>query len=171
MSERARALKVGGALLTVLVIGLIVGFVLLGGNDAPPSNGSPSPTSTDVKTQVEAAYLDAWDVWDEAMRNLDPSRLSDAMTGRALQAVAAQVEEARRKNEPVSIEAEHNYRIDIVDATTASVDDNYINHSVRLDPETGQPKESPPSKRVHKSFTMRLVDGTWKLAEIIGFDS
>lgn len=171
MTERARVLKVGGSLLGLLVVGLIVGFVLLGGNGSPTSNGSPSPTPTDVKAQVEVAYLRAWDVWDDAMRTLDPSRLSTAMTGRALQAVTDQVEEARRKNEPVSIEAEHNYRIDIVDEATASVDDNYINHSVRLDPETGQPKESPPSKRVHKSFTMKLVDGTWKLAEIIGFDS
>lgn len=171
MAERARVLKVGGALLGVLVVGLIVGFVLLSGDDSPGPNGNPSPTSTDVKTQVEVAYLRAWDVWDDAMRRLDPSGLPAAMTGRALKAVTDQVQEAKRKNEPVSIEAEHNYRIDLVNASTASVDDNYINHSVRLDPQTGEPKESPPSKPVHKSFTMKLVDGTWKLAEIIGFDS
>lgn len=171
MAERARTLKVGGILLAIVVAGLIVGFLLVGRNGTSPGPGGSTSPTADVKAQVETAYLRAWDVWADALRRLDASGLPEAMTGDALRAVTQQVDDARRKNEPIRIEVEHKYSITLVDAVTASVDDNYINHSVRLDPKTGQATEPVPNKRVHKSFTMKLVNGTWRLAQIIGFES
>jgi hypothetical protein len=175
MSERARVLKVGAALLALLAAGLVVGFLVLRGNNDSPmpsasATGTPTPTSTDVRAQVEQAYLHAWDVWAEALLELDPSRLPEVLTGRALQAVQQRLEEQREKNQPVRLRAEHNYRILIIDQTTASVDDRYVNHSVRLDPDTLEPIAEDPNQRLRTSFTMRLVDGTWKIAEIIESD-
>jgi hypothetical protein len=176
MSTRSRTLAVGGVLLTVLVAGLLVGFLALGNDErssgstrtTPP--GSATETPADTQAQVEQAYLDAWDVWTDALLNLDASRLSEAFTGRALELITAQVEEQRRSDEPIQIRAEHNYTIAILDAETASVDDRYINHNVRLDPETLEPIEEDPNRREHRSFTLKLVDGTWKIERIIEYE-
>lgn len=176
MSERARVLKVGGSLLGLVVVGLVVGFIALRGDGAPPpapsseSTEDPAPTPTDPRAQVEQAYLHAWDVWADALRELDPAPLSEVLTGEALDVVQGRLEEQRANNQPVRLRAEHNYRIVMIDEATASVDDRYVNHSVRLDPETLEPIEDDPNQRLHTSFTMRLVDGTWKIAEIIEYD-
>jgi hypothetical protein len=176
VSERARVLKVGAALLALLTAGLVVGFLVLRGNkDSPPpstsTTGTPTPTSTDVRAQVEQGYLHAWDVWAEALMELNPSRLPEVLMGQALEVITGQVEEQARKNQPVQIRVEHNYRIVIVNDTTASIDDRYINHNVRLDPETLEPIEEDPNHRERTSFTMKLVDGTWRISEIIEYES
>ena len=94
MSTRSRTLAVGGVLLAVLVAGLLVGFLALGNDDqssgtttTPPVTTSATPT--DPRAQVEQAYLDAWDVWADALLKLDASRLPEAFTGRALSVITA----------------------------------------------------------------------------------
>ncbi len=175
MTTRSRTLAVGGVLLAAVVGVLLVGFLAFG-DDGPPSGAtetgppiSPSETSTDPRAQVEQAYLDAWDLWEESLVQLDASRLSEAFTGPALAVVTNQVEEQKRKNEPVQIRAEHHYSITMIDSQTASVEDRYINHNVRLDPETLEPIEPDEETRVRRSFTLTLVDSTWKIAEIIEY--
>jgi len=174
MSPRSRTLTVGGVLLAALVAGLLVGFLALG-NDDPSSGTTTTPqvttsaTPSDPRAQVEQAYLHAWDVWADALLQLDASRLPEAFTGRALELITGQVEEQSQSNEPVQIRAEHNYTITILDAQTASVDDRYINHNVRLDPDTLEPIEEDPNRREHRSFTLKLVDGIWKIERIIEY--
>jgi hypothetical protein len=174
MSPRSRTLTVGGVLLAVLVAGLLVGFLALGNDDrSSGTTTTPSVTTSatpsDPRAQVEQAYLHAWDVWADALTNLDTSRLSEAFTGRALNVITNQVEEQKRKNEPVRISAEHNYTITLIDPQTASVEDRYINHNVRLDPETLEPVEPDQETNVRRSFTLKLVGSTWKIAEIIEY--
>ena len=183
VSERARVLKIGGALLVLLVAGLAIAFTALGDEEDPPPSPSPAasatvsptpeatPTPADIRGEVEEAYLHAWDVWAEALLTLDPSGLPEALTGDALELVEGQVESLAEKNQPVRVRAEHDYRIALIDAATASIDDRYVNHNQRLDPETLEPIEKDPNEKLRRSFTMRLVDGTWKLAEIIGYES
>ena len=118
---------------------------------------------------MEQAYLHAWDVWADTLLKLDATVLPEAFTGRALQLITAQVQEQKRKDEPIRVRAEHDYTVTILDATTASVDDQYINHNVRLDPKTLEPIEQDPNNPEHRSFTLRLVDGIWKIARIIEF--
>ena len=172
MADRARVLAVGGTLLGLIIIGLVVGFILLGDDNTTPNagNSSPSPTSTDVRTQVEQAYLNAWDVWAYALLRLDTSRLPDVLTGNALDTINTQVERQRGRNQPVRVSAEHDYMITLASDTRASVDDNYVNHNVRLDPETMEPIEEDPNERVRLTFIMTLVGGTWKISEIVGFE-
>lgn len=168
MTERTRILKVGGVLLGLVVLGLIAGSVLVNrGGSTPPITTSPTPTTTDVKATVEQAYLHAWDVWADALLKLDTSRLSDALTSDALAKVISQVEDQRRKNQPVRISVQHDYVISLISSTAFSIDDRYINHSVRLDPKTQQPIEPDPKQPVHRSFTLRLVNEIWKIADII----
>jgi hypothetical protein len=176
MTTRSRTLAVGGVLLAVVAGGLLVGFLALGDDgqssgatETSPPPISPSETATDVRADVEQAYLDAWDVWEESLVQLDASRLSEAFAGPALEVVTNQVEEQKRKNEPVQIRAEHNYSITMIDSATAAVEDRYINHNVRLDPETLEPIEPDEETRVRRSFTLTLVDSTWKITEIIEY--
>lgn len=171
MTESTRALRIGGLFLAILAAALIAGFAFTRHTSSPTVTDTPTATATDVKAQIETAYLSAWSTWADALRTLDSSHLSGAMTGDALAVVMQQVADARGKNQPMRIEVEHNYTIALVDSVTASVDDHYINHSVRLDPRTGRPVGPVPSVKTHKSFTMKLVNGTWKLAEVIGFSS
>ena len=171
MTERARVLKVGGGLLGLLVVVLVLGFVLLNrdGQTTPRTSISPSPTPTDVHAQVEAAYLAFWDSWKVANDKLDPSPLDQTMTGSALTAARRLIDQQRQKNQPVRIDVTHHYTITLTSALTASVDDQFIDHSVRLDPNTRQPVEQDPNHKVHNTYTLRKVDGQWKVAEIIGF--
>jgi hypothetical protein len=173
VTERARVLKVGGAMLALLLAGLVVGFLTLDGKGSPsPSPSSPtsnSVTPPDVRAQVEQAYLRAWDVWADSLLRLDPSRLPEDLTGRALEIITKQVQEQAKKNQPVRIRVEHDYTIVLINATMASIEDRYINHNVRLDPKTLEPIEKDPNHRERTTFTMELVDGTWKIAEIIEY--
>jgi hypothetical protein len=176
--ERARVLKVGGGLLALLIAGLVIGFLVIRTDDrTAPSSPSltrsprPSPISTRVQEQVEQAYLNAWDVWGKSLLDLDPSGLDAVLTGQALEVITEQVEVQRQKNQPVRISVEHDYRIVVINSTTVSIEDRFINHNVRLDPETLEPIEDDPNQRERTSFTMRLVDGIWKIAEIIEYES
>ncbi|MGH9201411.1 MAG: nuclear transport factor 2 family protein, partial [Vicinamibacterales bacterium] len=132
-------------------------------------NSSPSPTPTDVRAQVEQAYLHYWDVYAEAMRSLDSSRLGEVVAEDALENHRSQVGEQKQKNQPVRISVEHDYRITIVNDSSASVEDNYVNHSVRLDPQTKEPVEEDPNKRVRRTYTLKKVDGTWRVTLVVGF--
>jgi hypothetical protein len=174
MTTRVRTLAVGGVLLAVVGGGLLVGFVALGDDDGAsgstpttPPPTSPSDAKMDERADVEQAYLDHWDVYSESVLNLDGSHLSEVFAGAALREVQAQLEELIEENQPARVRVEHNYRITIIDADTASVDDRYINHSVRLDPETMEPVEPDPNQRVHKSYTLKKVDGLWKVTDVI----
>ena len=169
-SETKRALVVGAIIVAVLVAALFVGLTVFNrGEQAPDSDGSPSPAATDARAEVEQAYLQFWDVWADANEKLDPSQLDDVATGEALSALVEAVEAQRANNQPVRIRVEHNYQIAITDETTASVDDRYVNHSQRLDPETMEPIDPDPNAQVRKSHTMKKVEGVWKVAEIIEY--
>ena len=175
MSTRSRTLSVGGGLLAVVVAVLLVGFIAFGddGESSGTTPTTPPPTTSstpaDPRAQVEQAYLDAWDVWADALLELDDSKLSESFSGRALQLITDQVEAQQQEDEAVRVRAEHDYTVTILNATTASVDDRYVNHNVRLDPETLEPVEPDPNRQEHRSFTLRLVDGIWKIARIIEY--
>lgn len=169
MTERARILKAGGILLGLVIAGLIVGFVLVNRGNGNSPGPNPSPTSTDPKAQVEQAYLRYWDVYADALLRLETSKLEQVLTGDALENVRDQVKQQRSKNEPVRVRVEHKYTVILTGEETASVEDTYVNHTVRIDPQTQEPKERDPNERVRRTYTMKKVDGVWKVANIIGF--
>ncbi|HYU15575.1 MAG TPA: hypothetical protein VEL05_05880 [Candidatus Acidoferrum sp.] len=173
MTTRVRTLAVGGVLLAVVGGGLLVGFLTLGNDNGasgaaettPPT--SPSESPTDQRAEVEQAYLDHWYVYAEALLTLNGSRLPEVFAGAALREVQKQVDDLAEANQPARVRIEHRYRITIIDATTATVEDRYINHTVRLDPETMEPIEDDPNQRVHKSYTLKKVDDVWKVTDIV----
>jgi hypothetical protein len=178
MSGRNRILIIGGALAAGILGLVVIGLVLL--NDPPdvpeasPTqvSANPSPLGTsDEETiaEVERAYLRFWEVWTSANVDLDPSLMAEVTTGHLLELFVEELQELKAKDEPARIAVEHNYEIVLLGPDVASVEDRYVNHSVRIDSETLQPIEPDPNVPVRKSHTLRKVNGQWKVAEIIEY--
>lgn len=172
MENKSRPLLVGGVMAAVILGGLALGFFLLQSPDrsSGPSE-SPTPAATEERVQVEKAYLRFWDAWAKANETLDPTVLDDAMTGEALAQARALVEEGRAKNEPIRIRVEHNYHIVITHESLATVEDSFLDRSVELEPETGQPVGPEVNETIRNSYTLKKEGGTWKVAEIIAYRS
>lgn len=166
-----RVLIAGASVAGILVALFIAGYFLVADRNGGSSNNnaSPSPTPTDVRADIEKAYLGFWEVWADANLRLDSTRLSEVATGKALEAFESTVEQQKAKNQPVRVRVEHNYTITILGESDASVDDRYINHAVRLDPQTKEPVEPDPNQSVRKTYAFKKVDGRWKIAEVIEY--
>jgi hypothetical protein len=142
----------------------------------PTTTGSPTSASLEAPTtqttlspqaEVRAAYLRQWDVYADAVRRLDTGKLDEVFAGRALQTVRAEVQRRRSQGRPAAVKVEHHITsITLVNATTAVVLDRYRNHSVRLDPTTGNPAEPDPNEVIEESYAMKLVSGAWKVTDI-----
>lgn len=174
MTGRKRILMIGAAIAAGILAVVAVGFVLLNHGSQESSvtasvQPSSSPSLEDPAVEVELAYLKFWEVWAQANLELKPALLHQVATGEALEALEDQVVTQKDMDQPVRIEVEHHYEMLLTTPDSASVEDTYINRSVRLSPETMQPIEPVPDARVRKSHTLRKVDGIWKVAEIIEY--
>lgn len=133
--------------------------------DSTPRATTTSPART-PEEEVEAAYLKSWDVYAEAMRTLDPAGIDALYADEALEDLRSEVERARQGNTPVRIEVDHDYGVRLLEPGLAVVVDNYVNHSVYLDPATGVPTEPDPNQRVTDMYTLKDFEGTWKVVSI-----
>lgn len=171
-----RTIFAGVGLIVLLVAGLLIAQVVGGNNDNSPSadvtsspspSEQPSPTPESPRAAVRQAYLHHWDVYVEAVSTLETARLDEVFTGKALKVVVRGIERRQREETPVHIRVEHDMGIKIIDATTAVVDDRYINRAAELDPETGKPTKRFPDERIHDVFTLKKVNGLWKVSAIV----
>ena len=179
---KSRVAMVTVALVALLGAGLLVARAV-GNDDAPgspevpssapsvaTSGALPSPTPRPPISRKEAvreAYLRQWEVYARAVRTLRPRGLREVLTGKALAVVRREVARLARRQTPVRIRVQHDIKIVIADATTAAVDDRYINHSVTIDPSSGEPTERDPNELVHEVYTLKKVQGVWKVSAIV----
>jgi hypothetical protein len=162
---------VAGSLAALVAAVVIVGLLVTRSDQNGAVNGTSSPTPTgDVEVQVEQSYLDYWEARTAALLELDPAPFEQVTTAAALEASRKLVEDQRRSGQPVRVRVEHNYRVVIRSQNEAVIDDTLISHSVRLDPRTKEPVEPDPNLTIRNSYTLRKVDGQWKVAEIIGIE-
>lgn len=171
-----RALLAGAGLVALLVAGLVVAQTLGGDDDnstvvdspTPPTTPTEaSPTPTSPKAEVRAAYLEQWDVYAEAVRTLQSDRLDEVFTNEALSVVRQEVRVRLRKGTPLRVQVKHDLAVKVIDPITAVVDDRYINHSVEFEPETGKPTEPDPNEIIHEVYTLKKVNGVWKVSAIV----
>lgn len=172
-----RVLLAGLALLALLAAGLWIARAGGGNNEGdsvaidsptpspPATEDSPSPATPEEA--VEEAYLHQWDIYAQAVKTLDSTGLDEVFTDKALEVVQREIERRQRSQTPSRVRVEHDFDIRIIDSSTAVVDDRYINHSVTIDPETGKPTERDPNQIVHELYTMKKVDGAWKVSAIV----
>lgn len=140
---------------------------------APERAASTTTTAYDpavVEGQVEAAYLKSWDVYAEAVYNLelDEQALAEVYAEEHLETkrdeIARRIEEGRAS----WVRIEHDYTIQLVDPTTAIVVDHYKNHQVLIDPESKEPREPDPNADVVDAITLKYATGGWKVTRIEG---
>jgi hypothetical protein len=178
MTTGSKRVLLSAAGLAVLLIGGLLFVQAGGGNDSPGADNSPSPTEsspspdtsptpTSPKAQVKEAYLQQWDVYTRVVEDLNPSGIEEAFTGRALAVVSREIRDRRQNQTPLRVRVKHDLAVKIVDATTAVVDDRYINHSVEFDPDTDKPTEPDPNEIIHEVYTLKRVDGEWKVSAIV----
>jgi hypothetical protein len=164
-----------GVLLVLLALGLLIAQA--GGDDgqvptgipsrsSSASSSDPTPTPSGEKETVRDAYLHQWDVYAKAVRTLENTGLEEVFTGDALEAVKKEIRDLRHDGLGVRVRVKHDLRIQIADASTAVVIDRYENHSIAFDLKTGKATEADPQEIILEAYTLKKVDGAWKVSAI-----
>ena len=143
------------------------------GETAEPTTTSAAPTTTSTSVpltpeeQVEEAYLYSWEILAEAVEAGDVDKLHAAYDDIAFDLRAGDVERIHAMGLSSTVDVDHDYTVQVIDATTAVVVDAYVNHSVLIDPDTGEPVEEDPDTQHHRAYAMVLQDGAWKVTDIV----
>ncbi len=135
---------------------------------APERAASTTTTAYDpaaVEGQIEAAYLRSWDVYAQAVYDLelDEAALAEVYAGEHLATKTNEIERRIDEGRAALVRIDHDYSIQLVDATTAVVIDQYTNHQVLIDPDTKAPIEADPNELVVDAVTLKPFDGVWKV--------
>ena len=135
----------------------------------PSTTAAPpvTPTTLSAKAELLAAYNRSWEIYADALRRLDPSRLPTAFDGSALRLARQEVGEHKANGQPSLVRVTHRARVLLVTATDGVVQDNYTNHSVLVDPTTGKPTEPDPNEVVYQRQSLKRIKGAWKVVEVI----
>lgn len=138
---------------------------------APEREASTTTTAFDpesVEGQVEAAYLRSWDVYADAVYNLelDEAALAEVYAEGSLANLIDEIEGRKRDGRAALVIVDHNYEVTVTNRSSALVVDAYRNHQVLIDPATKVPTESDPDESVLFGFTLRLIDGGWHVVLI-----
>jgi hypothetical protein len=138
---------------------------------APERPTSTTTTAFDpasVEGQVEAAYLRSWDVYAEAVYNLelDDAALTEVYAERYLDTVRSEIESRIQDGRAALVRVEHEYSIELQDPATAVVIDRYRNHQVLIDPDTKAAIEPDPDEDVVDVVTLRLIGNRWRVTLI-----
>lgn len=133
---------------------------------APPREPSTTTTAFDpasVEGAVEAAYLKSWDVYADAVYNLelDESALSEVYADPLLGVRRNEITSRIAEDRAALVSVEHRYQVNITGAETAIVIDKYVNHQVLIDPLSKQPIEDDPNETIVDASTARLVNRQW----------
>lgn len=159
-----------------------------GGSDAGPTTTRPPAETTTTSTvperapsttttmydpaavegQVEAAYLASWEVYADAVYNLelDEDALAEVYAEDYLVTVREEILKRIEDGRAAHVAVEHDYSIQIVGPATAVVVDNYRNHQVLIDPVTKAPTEADPDAEVVDVVTLKLIGGRWRVTLI-----
>lgn len=133
-----------------------------------PSTTTTAFDPTSVEGAVEAAYLKSWDVYANAVYDLqlDEEALAEVYAESYLTTVSAELERRIDERKAALVRVDHDYTIQVIDGTTAAVVDSYQNHQVLVDVETKQPVEADPDEAVIDVVTLELSDGLWRVTLI-----
>lgn len=116
--------------------------------------------------ELVTAYLHYWDVRAEAFRTLDPTRLPEVLAEPELGLDQARISRLQALDRAVQLRGDHSISIVRLTPDTAVLVDQFANRSIAIDPATGQevPGLAPALQKL--VFTLRKIDGTWKVVEV-----
>lgn len=123
--------------------------------------------SSPLEREIEAAFQRYLQIYSQAVWELDATHLHDVLAGQALRWVTDEVNQLKAEGRPVKIvEEERKVALARVTETSATVVDDYVSHSVYVDPQTKQPlPRTKPPTRVRQSYELRKIDGIWKIVD------
>lgn len=138
---------------------------------APERPASTTTTAYDpaaIEGQVEAAYLRSWDVYADAVYNLelDEAALAEVFADEHLETKRNEISSRIDEGRAAHVLIDHDYTIQLVDEATAVIIDQYVNHQVLIDPSTKEPVEDDPNETVADAVTLKLIDGAWRVTRI-----
>jgi hypothetical protein len=144
-----------------------------GGGSTPSATLATTPTTArttttqSVEAEVEAAYLRSWDVYADAVRTFDTSKLATSYSGRALELVRSEVARLQAANTPVMVKVDHAIKVEVGSGNGAIVTDTYINRNYRIDGVTKQPIDAvdDPGTYVER-YVMAKAGDSWLVASI-----
>ena len=127
--------------------------------------GSASPVaSSTAESDVTNAYLRYWQVYSDAVLNLDSSHLGEVLDGQALGWVSDEIAGLKKQGKSAKIDVQHRYAVVRMNDTSATLVDDYVSRSVYLDPTTRQPMaRTDPPTNVEQSFEFQKISGVWKI--------
>ena len=90
--------------------------------ERPASTTTTAFDPTLVEGEVEAAYLASWDVYADAVYDLelDEQALAEVYAGESLANLTGELESRLAENRPSLVSVEHDYEIQLLDASTAA---------------------------------------------------
>lgn len=141
---------------------------------ATPGNASPTrtvvagPTATpDPEAEVLAAYAEYWEIYIEALRNRDDSRLGEVMTGPRLQRGLQEIADLHAQGRAVQLVVDNSPIVLEIRGDLALISDEYENNSYYIDPVTKEPVGATPvgSETLKDLITLERVDGVWKVRD------
>lgn len=127
------------------------------------------PTSTpNPEGEVLAAYANYWELYAEAVLNLDHSILTGVASEEELQQVQEEIETLRANGVALRVVIEHRPTVIELTDTSATVFDEMTNNSFYVDPETHEPPEGEGSgETLVDTFFLEKVDGQWMVIRSI----
>jgi hypothetical protein len=122
------------------------------------------PLSSSLRAEISTNYEAYWSVHKSAFAGLDPSSLPLVEIDPELGRDRSLLDQWRQKSQGYAIRVEHNYRVARQDDATMWVYDSYADSSYPFELGTKKPVEQLPREVVRKSFQLRRVGDTWKVA-------
>jgi hypothetical protein len=141
----------------------------------PAAATSPTPTvvarpsaTPDPEVEVLTAYANYWELYAEAVLNLDHSILTGVASEEELQQVREEIEALRANGVALRVVIEHRPTVIELTDTSATVFDEMTNNSFYVDPETHEPPEGEGSgETLVDTFFLEKVDGQWMVIRSI----
>jgi hypothetical protein len=172
-----KTITVTMAFVLFLVVGVVAACNGDDGSDETPTSSTTAATTTIVEPSettsieddvVKASYLEYWEVYADAVYNLDPSRLDEVMTGPRLERARNEITNLAGQGRAVEIVVANNPAVVEVDGDEALVFDEYENQSHLIDPETKEPLSSPgQAETIRDTVTLTFIDGVWKVLDSV----
>lgn len=136
---------------------------------APPSVASVAPSASatgPLAQEVADAYQHYWQVYSDALLNLDVSHISEVATGDEATRIQAEIEGIRKQNQAVRVVVKHNYFVFDVNGNQAKVYDEITDGSYTVDRVTKQSGNVPSDTNLEKdTYYFERVNGGWRVTK------
>ena len=116
--------------------------------------------------ELVTAYLHYWDIRTQAFHTVDPTRLPEVLADPELGFEQARISQLRALGRAVRLQGEHSISVVVLTPDSAVLVDQFANRSVAIDLATGQEVSELAPALQKLVYTLRKIDGAWKVVEV-----